>query len=203
MSKPAFRCLVLSVRPHFAEAIADGTKTIDVRRIRPNVQPGTLGLIYSSSPAQAVVGSFRIDEVLSGTPDEIWRVAEGEALLSKGDFDKYFAGVEFSHAIVVSCGKRLPTPIQLSDLRTIWPGLKPPRSFGYLVATDARSQRLMSAFKDSLLNEGSLPEEPPIDHGSSYGSQDRQGSFQLGVDQMRTLVSLLKADGEQSANGQL
>ena len=53
--------LVLSVRPLFAEAIVDRRKTIEIRRQRPNVKPGTLGLVYSPSPMQAVVGSFRVD----------------------------------------------------------------------------------------------------------------------------------------------
>ena len=188
--------LVLSVRPRFAEAIVDGRKTIEVRRQRPNVQPGTLGLIYSSSPTQAVVGSFRVDRIFSGTTEELWAVAERGACISRQDFDSYFSGAEIGHGIVVSCGQRLPQPIKLSLLRVIWPGCKPPRSFGYLVAADAYSRRLISILRDRLFNDRSPPEELNCNHVNRNSLKDHRGSFLLSWDDVRSLVSLLGAKGE-------
>ena len=188
--------LVLSVRPRFADAIVDGRKTIEVRRQRPNVRPGTLGFVYSSLPEQAVVGSFRIDKIFSGSPEEIWLMAHHRARISRKDFDSYFAGVEIAHAIVVSCGQRLPRPIKLSDLRAIWPGCKPPRSFGYLVAVDSYARRMMSIFSERLVSDVSATGEAYGNHVSGRGLQDHRGSFLLKREGVRTLVSLL-ANQEQ------
>ena len=196
MGKVASECLVLSVRPRFAEAIVDGRKTVEVRRQRPNVQPGTLGFVYSSSPMQAVVGSFRVDRLFSVTPEELWLLARRGVCVSRQDFDSYFAGVEIGHAIVVSCGQRLPRPIRLSQLRAIWPGCKPPRSFGYLVTADAYSQRIMATVRNRLFSDGSQLEESNRNHGDRNSLRDHRGAFLLKGDDLRALVSLLAAEAQ-------
>ena len=188
--------LVLSVQPRFAEAIVDGRKTIEVRRRRPNVKPGTLGFVYSSSPVQAVIGSFRVDRILSGTPEELWLVARNGGHISREDFDSYFADVAFGHALVVSCGQRLPMPIKLSYLRAIWPGCSPPRSFGYFVPVDAYSRRMVSILRDGL-PEDTLLEEPSKDHIDRKDVKRHRGAFLLTRDEVRALVSMLGAEDQQ------
>ena len=142
---------------------------------------------------QAVVGSFRVDRILSGTPEELWLVAQRGAYISKQDFDNYFAGVEVGHIILVSCGQRLPTPIKLSLLRVIWPGCKPPRSFGYLITADTYSRRIMSNFRAHLFNAGGPPEECNENNIYGNGLKDRKGSFLLSRDEVRALASLFRA----------
>ena len=188
--------LVLSVRPRFAEAIVGGRKTIEIRRRRPNVDPGTLGFIYSSSPVQAVIGSFRVDRILSGTPEELWPVAQHGGHISRQDFDDYFADVGFGHAIVVSHGQRLPVPIKLSYLRAIWPGCKPPRSFGYFVPVDAYSRRIVSTLRDALPDDTPLG-EPGKEHIDRKDVKRHRGAFLLRRDQVRVLVSMLEIEGQQ------
>ena len=144
---------------------------------------------------QAVIGSFRVDSIFSGTPEELWLMAQHKACISREDFDNYFAGINVGHAIVISCGQQLQRPIGLSHLRVIWPGCKPPRSFGYLVTADAYSQRIMSIFKDRLFSHGTPLEES---HGidiDTNGFQDHRGSFLLKGDEVRALVSLLGTEG--------
>ena len=201
LSTAASEVLVLSVRPRFAEAIVDGLKTIEVRRQKPNVQPGTLGLVYSSSPVQAVVGFFRVDRIFSGAPEELWVAAQHGAYISRQDFDSYFEGVEQGHGIAVSCAQRLPNPIGLSDLRVIWPGCKPPRSFGYLVAADAYSRKIMSNFRSRLFSDKDTLEESKRNEIDTNSIQDRKGSFLLRWDQVRALVSLLRAEDHQLVDG--
>ena len=196
LSRASSEYLVLSVQPEFAEAIVDGRKTIEVRRRRPDVQPGALGFVYSSSPVQAVIGSFRVDKILSGTPEELWLSAEHGGLISKEYFDNYFAEVAFGHALVVSGGQRLPVPIKLSDLRTIWPGCRPPRSFGYFVPVDAYSRRVVATLSDGLPENGPL-EGLSKDHIDTKDAKRRRGAFRLRRDEVRALVSVLGAEGQQ------
>ncbi|MXX92969.1 MAG: ASCH domain-containing protein [Chloroflexi bacterium] len=191
LSNGAAEFLVLSVKPKFAEAIVDGRKTIEIRRQKPNVKPGTLGFVYSSSPTQAVVGSFRVDRVFSTTPEELWVEAEAHAEISKRDFDDYFAGVGIGHGIIVSCGKRFQKPIKLSQLRLVWPGWKPPRSFGYLVATDAYSLRLMSAFRHRMINDGQQTGMSIDVRDESDSLRDQRGAFHLKSHELKALISLL------------
>ncbi len=191
MSEMAREFLILSVKPEFAEAIVDGRKTIDIRRQKPNVKPGTFGLVYSSSPTQAVVGSFRVDRVLSTTPEKLWIEAELCAGISKQDFDDYLAGVGIGHGIIVSCGRRFKKPIKLDQLRVIWPAWRPPRSFGYLVATDTYSLRLMSIFRERMTEGEQLSGNSYENSGESDSTRYQRGAFHLKSDELKALVSSL------------
>ncbi len=192
---------MLSVQPKFAEAIVDGHKTIELRRRRPHVRPGTLGLVYSSSPIQAVVGSFRVEGIYSGTPEDLWVSAESGANLSRRDFESYFAGTDIGHCILLSCGQRLARPIELSHLRNIWPGCKPPQSFGYLVGADSNSRRLMSAIGNHLLNKIGDSKDIYINHTANTGLKGNRGSFILGWREVKALLSILRTWQDTGAQG--
>lgn len=194
LNRADWECLVLSVQPRFADAIADGLKTIDVRRRRPDVRPGTLGFVYSSSPIQAVVGTFRVDRIFSGTPEELWLAAKGRAYLSRRDFEEYFAGVGFGHGIALSEGQRLAKPIKLSELRGIWPGCRPPRSFGYLVVADESSRRLMYTIRSYLFRDAGETGEVEDHCMGKTSPVERRGAFILRRQDMKSLLSLLGTD---------
>lgn len=53
--------LFVSVKPRFAEKILAGEKSVELRRVRPSVTPGTLVIFYASSPTREVVGTGRAD----------------------------------------------------------------------------------------------------------------------------------------------
>ena len=64
--------LLLSIHPEYAEKIFDGTKRVELRRVRPRLQNGDLVIVYVSSPVKAVCGAFRVDNVVAGTaPDKL------------------------------------------------------------------------------------------------------------------------------------
>jgi predicted transcriptional regulator len=65
--------LLLSIYPRWAEAILVGTKTVEVRRRAPRLQPGTRLVLYATLPVGRVVGSVVATEVLVGPPDDLWR----------------------------------------------------------------------------------------------------------------------------------
>ena len=141
------------------------------------------------------MGSFLVDRVISGTLDELWHVAQRGAFLSKEDFDGYLEGLELGHAILISCGRRLKRPIELSNLRGIWPDCRPPRSFGYIVAADALSRRIMSAFRERSLNNRKSPQDASGSIGDRIGPSDHRGSFFLKGQEVRALLSVLDSRG--------
>src|SRR5690348_16037028 len=69
---PDDRALFISVKPRYANAILEGTKTVELRRTRPNLPDGSLVILYSSTPTRAVVGWAQLTAVRVGTPLEIW-----------------------------------------------------------------------------------------------------------------------------------
>jgi predicted transcriptional regulator len=57
--------MLISIRPNFADAILSGIKTVEVRRLRPAADPGTVAYVYASAPRKAMLGLFQIDSVVT------------------------------------------------------------------------------------------------------------------------------------------
>lgn len=142
--------LFLSVRPAFAERLLGGTKTVELRRVRPDVQEGQLVLLYASSPTKALIGSAIVESVSTGSPGEIWVEFEKLAGVSGDEFGRYFAGAATAVAIRVREIKRLKVPIPLAEIRRRWPWLRPPQSFRF-VQVDRMGETLSLAPRDRAI----------------------------------------------------
>jgi predicted transcriptional regulator len=125
------RALLLSVRPRFAEPIIMGTKSAEVRRQRPGVQPGTPVIIYATLPTAAVVGTARIASISSGRPADLWYRYQDQLGMSREEFDRYLDGVSIAYVLILAMAQRLSLPLTLSYLRAS-ADFQPPRSFQYL-----------------------------------------------------------------------
>ncbi|ROP37212.1 ASCH domain-containing protein [Saccharothrix texasensis] len=132
---PAPRPLLLSLRPRFAQAILDGTKTVELRRTRVSAPPGTLLVIYSSSPVMAVVGVATLADRDTASPATIWRRYRSQLGLSQAEFSDYFAGAEQATALSIAAPRTLPTPLTLARLRA-HSAFQPPQSYRYIAPTD-------------------------------------------------------------------
>jgi predicted transcriptional regulator len=126
--------LFISIRPTFANKILSGVKTIELRRVRPSIAPGDTVLIYSTSPVMALLGSAKVDEILSGTPRKIWGQVKEHAGVSCEEFNEYFSGAAIAIGIRLCAIQRLSEPISLRELRKRWPWLRPPQSYRYVDA---------------------------------------------------------------------
>jgi predicted transcriptional regulator len=133
------RTLLLSLRPRFAAAILDGTKRVELRRIRPRAKPGTPVLIYASTPTKALVGGCWVSGLVVAEPDEVWELHGHLTSVDRAEFDDYFAGAGHAVAIQVANPWTLDEALGLQVLRERWPGFHPPQSFRYLDRAEARS----------------------------------------------------------------
>ncbi|MCA1515640.1 ASCH domain-containing protein [Bradyrhizobium sp. NBAIM01] len=64
---------IVSIHPDYADAILDGTKTIELRRRSPELANGTRLWIYATRPTAAVVGVATISDVNRAHPRTIWQ----------------------------------------------------------------------------------------------------------------------------------
>jgi predicted transcriptional regulator len=134
-SPERFRPLLLSLRPRFADAILDGSKTIELRRTRVAAPPGTHLLLYASAPIMAVVGVAVLGERHTARPSTIWRHHRASLGLARAEFDQYLAGARFATALTITKVQALPDPFTLAWLRThAW--FQPPQSYRYIASTD-------------------------------------------------------------------
>lgn len=130
--RPSTRDVIFSIRPIHAEKILDGSKTVELRRrFTDGVRPGTLALIYSTSPTSALTGSARIQDVQRLAVGDLWQRHRLEVGLQKREFENYFSGLERGYAIVLTSVKPLARPVGLPELRERF-GFEPPQSYQYI-----------------------------------------------------------------------
>jgi len=125
------RDVLFSIRPTHAEKIFKGDKTVELRRrFASAVTPGTLALIYSTSPTSALTGSAKIKAVQCMDLHTLWETHREGACLGKSDFEAYFAGLERGYAIILDSACPLDRPVGLTELRKRF-GFEPPQSYQY------------------------------------------------------------------------
>lgn len=127
------KAILLSVKPHFANALVHGTKTCEVRRRFPALSPGTLVYLYSSSPERKVIGRARLASISTLSPPDVWRLHSSEIGIDRKFLFSYLEGVQKASLLFLDSPELWPTQMPLSLLRNKLE-LEPPQSFRYLDA---------------------------------------------------------------------
>lgn len=130
---PARTCLLLSIKPAFAEAIFAGRKRVELRRTRPNVRPGDLVLVYVTVPCKELRGILRVACVAEAAPDLFWDQVQEQAGIEKEVFDEYFDGARNAFGIHFDEVHCFTKPVAAEELRREgWVDFQPPQSYRYL-----------------------------------------------------------------------
>lgn len=133
------QALFLSLRPKYAEMIISGIKTVELRRIRPKAPPGTLVIVYASSPMKRVLGTCIVEAIGTATPEEIWKLHGASTGIDWSAVADYFRGKSEGVAITVRNPERFITPIPLDKIRKCLGDSAPPQSFSYVSKVEANA----------------------------------------------------------------
>lgn len=129
------RAVLISVAQEFAEKIAAGTKTVELRRRFPNVPDGTWVYIYVTLPVGAILGRARVGEIHAAKPSALWDQHRNEVGISRSRFMSYFSGSEAGYAVQL-IGYESLQPVHLATLRTLMDGFVVPQSYRFLSEHD-------------------------------------------------------------------
>ena len=121
--------VLISLKPKHADCIFSGNKTVELRKRRPRIEPGTSVWIYATAPIAALKGCARLERIVSGTPAAIWKEFGTSTGVSKNEFDKYFVNRKSAHALVLGDVKILKRPVRLKSMRRLVQGFHPPQFF--------------------------------------------------------------------------
>ena len=90
---------ILSIKPIYAEAIIQGTKTLEFRRtiFQKDIQKI---YIYSSAPTKMILGYFTIKEVIEQTPKNLWERFNAVGGIDEAAFFEYFKEAEKGFGII-------------------------------------------------------------------------------------------------------
>ncbi|MEE9454683.1 MAG: ASCH domain-containing protein [Paracoccaceae bacterium] len=117
---------IISIKPKYADAIMTGGKTVELRRRIPPIEIGSRLWIYATRPKAAIIGSVILSEIVSMTPDELWRHCGEKAAIDRTAYDAYFDGTEVALGLFLS-DIRTIAPIDIEILRKSFDGFHPPQ----------------------------------------------------------------------------
>jgi predicted transcriptional regulator len=139
---------VFSIRPDFANALMEGRKRFEFRRIRPDLQRGATIFVYSTSPARAVIGTFTCGGIVEDEPSALWERFGSAAGTTFASFTEYFADRRLGYAIRVTRPTAWEKPLSLGAIRHRLHGFHPPQSYRYLDPDEGLFRLLSSSRKN-------------------------------------------------------
>lgn len=150
------RALLLSLHPRFATAILQGDKTVELRRQRVAVPPGTPVIIYATSPVMALLGTACLTSVDTATPAQVWRRHRAACGISRTEYAAYMDGAAQASALVLHSPRSLSSTVPLAHLRRTG-AFHPPQSYRYLTRDTLRTLLTGHEAADELLTCLGMP----------------------------------------------
>ena len=134
-TKIKHKYLFIAVKPEYANKLISGKKDIELRKMKPNVQPGDYVIIYASAPVKAVVGFGKVKTIIICNPQEMWNKHSGRLGIDIQRFNSYYNGYTKAIGIEFEMIKAV-APIVLSELRDVDPNFHPPQIYRYVTNND-------------------------------------------------------------------
>jgi len=129
--------LLISIRPAFADAIFNGSKTVEVRRKIPAVKAGARLWIYVTKPIGEVRGVARVTEIVEGDRDAVWQACGPRTGLTRHGFDDYLNGSTKAYGLVLR-EIAVGGPVPMTALKALRAGFHPPQVITRLTAAEAK-----------------------------------------------------------------
>ena len=148
------KALLLSLRPRFAKAILEGSKTVDVRRRPMKAKPGSTVLLYAAAPVMAIVGTAHVERTSVASADEVWARHGGTVGLERSELDDYSGG-RHAHLLHLVGVRSLHPPLTIRGTGES-PAFKPPRSFRYLHEGDPLEVHALAASSTTSRDRGDV-----------------------------------------------
>ncbi|WP_281033036.1 ASCH domain-containing protein [Rhizobium leguminosarum] len=102
--------MIFSIKPKWANMIAQGSKTYELRR-RPPPQSaiGNVAFVYATAPSSQITCACRVDGILKDNKEELWHQVGDLTGCTKLEYDEYFRDKDVAYAVEL---KLLYVPIQ-------------------------------------------------------------------------------------------
>lgn len=141
--------VLISIRSPHVDNLFAGSKSFELRR-RWAVPAGAIALIYAAGARRELAGSFVVGESRRGSPEAVWREVGKETAVDRGEYDRYFEGVDCAIAIPVEELTELGTPVPLDELRQRHPAFRAPQSHRFLTSDEV--SQILNGEYDELIS---------------------------------------------------
>jgi len=129
--------LLLSIKPKYVEAIINGTKKFEFRKVGLRKRNLTKVFIYSTSPVKKIVGTFEVGKIIAAHPEKLWKELKDYSGLNREEFFAYFRKKNKGVAIQIKNLTIFDRPL---DTETIIPDFVPRQSFQYVGELNFQAQ---------------------------------------------------------------
>lgn len=120
--------LLLSIKPEYANKILAGTKIYEFRKT--NIcKPINKVYLYSTAPVKKVVGYVELEQIIKGTPKNVWDRCSEYCGIAEKDYFKYYQNKEVALALQIKKVVKFTTPKLFIELDQ---SNKVPQSFKYI-----------------------------------------------------------------------
>lgn len=121
--------VLLSIKPEYVEKIFHGSKRYEYRKVVFSNKEVDTVVVYATMPIGKIVGEFKILEILSDAPGNIWRKTKKYGGIDESFFNTYFKGRTSAHAIKIGEVKRYDEPLNPEET---FENFTAPQSFFYI-----------------------------------------------------------------------
>jgi predicted transcriptional regulator len=135
--------ILISLKPKYADHVFEGAKTVELRKRRLKVGPGTRVWIYATAPTAAIRGYANLAYIETGSPSQIWRDLGTQTGISKDEFEAYFEACELAYALVLTDVMEMKKTLSLAGIRKAVNNFQPPQFYCHLNGA-RKSMRLAS-----------------------------------------------------------
>lgn len=130
--------VLISIKPTYANLIFNGHKKIELRKKIPtNLKPGSIIVVYSTSPQKEIIGAFTVKRIIREEIHKLWNLTKRYNSISFEDFFEYFGGMKYGFGIEVDKTWRFNKPIDLDDIKKRSNNFVVPQSYRYLSHADS------------------------------------------------------------------
>ena len=130
--------LLFSLKPCYADLVFERLKEAELRKRITLYMKDRDVFIYVSSPVRKLRGGFRVGQVWSGSPEEVWNNVSEFVGIDKRDFDAYYEGRTIAYALEITEVWEYKNPIDLNALRKQFPNFVVPQSWRYVRPEEQR-----------------------------------------------------------------
>ena len=118
--------VIISIHPKYALAIADGHKTVEVRRRFPHYSSDITLWIYATKPLCSIVAFAQIKLIDRLSVEELWTKWGARTGIDQNTYYTYVEGTDHAVAVLLGDVTKIP-PVPLSHLRSIDSTFHPPQ----------------------------------------------------------------------------
>ncbi|WP_270985525.1 ASCH domain-containing protein [Campylobacter helveticus] len=101
---------LLSIKPEFAEAIFNGKKKFEYRKVIFKKKVKYIQ-VYVTKPVGKIIGEFEIEEIIKDNPIRIWERTKGYSGIKKSLYMQYFQNRQVAYAIKIKKINKYKKPL--------------------------------------------------------------------------------------------